>query len=254
MWNFPHCIGALDGKHVVMKAPSNSGSTYFNYKGTHSVVLMVLADAQYKIIYFDVGGKGRISDGGIFNACTLSKALQNDQLHVPEEQPLAGRNCKVPYVIVADDAFALKRYIMKPYPFKNQPAPNRVFNYRLSRARRVVENVFGIMASRFRVLRKPLELGPEKTIDVVSAICALHNWLMSKKESKKIYAPSETFDNEVDGQLISGSWRNELVLEGNCLPLHRNTQNCTEAKDIREEFKHFFVSPDGEVSWQYKYL
>lgn len=237
-----------------MKAPSNSGSTYFNYKGTHSVVLMVLSDANYKIIYFDVGGKGRISDGGIFNACTLSHALQNEQLNVPEEQPLPGRDLKVPYVIVADDAFALKRYIMKPYPFKNQPAPNRIFNYRLSRARRVVENVFGIMANRFRVLRKPLELGPEKTIDVVSAICALHNWLMSKKESKQKYAPNGTFDNEVEGQVVPGTWRNDPTLEGNCLPIQRSAQNSTEAKIIREELKNFFVSPDGEVSWQYKYI
>ncbi|XP_033150234.1 LOW QUALITY PROTEIN: uncharacterized protein LOC117134905 [Drosophila busckii] len=63
------CIGAFDGKHVVMEAP-NSGSSYFNYKDTHSVVLMVLAHENYKIIYFDVEGKGRISDDSFFITCT----------------------------------------------------------------------------------------------------------------------------------------------------------------------------------------
>ena len=92
---------------------------------------------------------------------------------------------------------------MKPYPFRNQPAANRVYNYHLSRARRVGENVFGIMTKRFRVLRKRLEFGPEKKIDV-SAICALHNWLMAKKESKPKNVPIGTVHDEVDGEV---SWQ-----------------------------------------------
>ena len=86
-WNFPNCIGALDGKHVIMKCPVNSGSFYFNYKGTFSIVLLALVDADYKFIYVDVGCNGRVSDGGMYRNSTLATALEENQVNIPEARP-----------------------------------------------------------------------------------------------------------------------------------------------------------------------
>lgn len=134
---------------------------------------MGVADANYKLIYVDVGCNGRISDGGVLNNCSLYDALESKHLPLPEPEALPQRSLPVPYIMVADDAFAMTSYILKPYGFRNQPAPNRIFNYRLSKARRIIENVFGIMSSKFKVLRKPMHLASHKVKVVTLAICAI---------------------------------------------------------------------------------
>lgn len=207
--DFPNCIGALDGKHIIMKTPANTGSEYFNYKGLFSTVLMALSDAKYKFSYIDVGQSGHNSDGGVFNYSTLPNALKNKTLNIAPNKRLPKTDKSMPFVIVADDAFAIKSYLMKPFTLKNLDCGQRIFNYRLSRARRIVENVFGIMSARFRVLRRPIEVNPDKAIIMVLAICALHNFLMSR-QSRSVYAMPSDFDREnSDGEIVPGSWRSE---------------------------------------------
>ncbi|XP_046862824.1 protein ANTAGONIST OF LIKE HETEROCHROMATIN PROTEIN 1-like [Xenia sp. Carnegie-2017] len=60
-WNYPNCIGAIDGKHIVMQPPASVGSYYYNYKHTHSIVLMAIAGPDYECIYADVRTNGRVS-------------------------------------------------------------------------------------------------------------------------------------------------------------------------------------------------
>jgi hypothetical protein len=135
LWNFPNCIGAIDGKHVNVQAPPNSGSKFFNYKHSFSVVLLALVDAHYKFTVVDIGSYGRKSDGGIFAHPKLGKYLET-HLGIPEDKQFPGTSCLTPHVIVGDEAFPLKTYLMRPCAGSQSKGDNEksIFNYRLSRA------------------------------------------------------------------------------------------------------------------------
>jgi len=141
LWNSPNCIGAIDGKHMKVQAPPNSGSKFFNYRHSFSVVLLAFIDARYKFTVVDDWSYGRNSDGGIFVYSKLGKCLETP-LGILEDKQLSGTSRLAPHVIVGDEPFPLETYLMRPYPGSPSKGDNEksIFNYQLSRARRVVEN------------------------------------------------------------------------------------------------------------------
>jgi hypothetical protein len=175
-------IGAIDGKHINIQCPINAGSTFFNYKGSHSVVLLALVDADYKFTAIDIGSYGRNSDDGVFSASEMGERFHNTTFNVPESAPLVENGEPQPYVVVGDEAFPLKTYMLRPYSRKTlgDNEPKKIFNYRLSRARRVVENAFGILAAHWRCFRRYLEVQPEFVDKIVLASCCLHNMRAGK--------------------------------------------------------------------------
>ena len=179
---FPNCIGAIDGKHIQIQAPANSGSLYFNYKKTFSTVLLALVDAQYNFIAVDVGSYGKNSDGGILAHSNLGEALENGTFRLPPDEPLPGTSVSAPYVIVGDEAFPLKRYLMRPFPGPQLTTDERSnFNYRLTIARRYVENAFGILSQKFRIFNRRIQSTPDHVDYIVMATCILHNFIRKRE-------------------------------------------------------------------------
>ncbi|CAN7945782.1 unnamed protein product, partial [Ixodes pacificus] len=212
-WNFPHCLGAMDGKHVVIECPGRTDSLNFNYKKTFSKLMLAICDAKYRIFRAIIGHHGSESDAGIFRRSDFLQAIAEGQRRLATASWLGSR--KVPYFFVGDEAFPLKTFVMRPFPRKSKKArakrPPRVFNYRLSRARRVVENSFGILAQRWRILRRPFAAKEETTDRIVAACVVLHNFLMKHSEvSERSYVPPGSVDwEDWEGELVKGQWRSE---------------------------------------------
>lgn len=127
--HFPHCVGAIDGKHIRIRKPNNCGSLYYNYKLYHSIVLMAVVDVNYRFRMIDVGSSGKNSDGGILEHSNFGKLLYGDKMDLPDSKPLDDTdNHHMPFVFVGDEAFRLSQHLMKPYPRRDLDIRKRRFN------------------------------------------------------------------------------------------------------------------------------
>ena len=247
-----HCLGAVDGKHIRIVQPRRSGSLYFNYKGYHSIVLLAIASADYEFLYVDIGAEGRASDGGTWRKCTFHDHLYggSNLLDIPHARHVPGMQQMIPYFLVGDDAFRMTPHLLKPFPGLRLSRKQEIFNYRLSRCRRVVENTFGILTTRFRIFTRAIEVSPEFVKDIVLACCVLHNFL--RKEGKQEYLPQAAVDHEqADGHIIPGQWRQDgLGLDSIQRDSARNVGQ--QAKNLRLALADYFLTPAGEIRWQYR--
>ncbi|XP_054763663.2 uncharacterized protein LOC129270291 [Lytechinus pictus] len=250
-WNFPHTCGALDGKHVSCKCPPNSGSLYYNYKGFYSVVLMALVDADYRFIWVDIGGMGSASDAQIYNASELRECVEDGSLGLPDPDPLPNDNQDGPYFFVGDDAFALRPNMMKPYSLRGMTQSERIFNYRLSQARRVVENAFGILSNRFQVLLTTMQQQPATVKLIVTACIILHNLMRTRYPGMQ----NQQLDRaeNLGHDYVPGAWRSCLNMQDTISVAGSNTSS-REGKRQRNLIKHWVNSEAGAVPWQDKMI
>lgn len=238
-WNFPHCVGAVDGKHII-RSPAKSGSLFFNYKGSFSIVMMALVDASYKFICVDIGSYGRQSDAGIYSNSILGQALMPpNSLKLPSDAPIVGAEHlgELPYVVVGDEAFPLQAHLMRPYPGRQCTEAHQAYNYRHSRARRIVECAFGILAARWRIFHTKIAVHPDKVNCIVQATTVLHSLLQSDTTSGST------------AELLEETQEAAGALEG---LRGLGTRGTKDAAAIRDTFCQYFH--ECPLPWQTEYI
>lgn len=239
-WNFPNCVGAIDGKHVQIKSPKNSGSLYFNYKEFYSIVMLAIVNADLKFVAIDVGSYGREGDAGIYLKSSFGRKIINNEFNIPSPQALPQTNTALPQVLLGDEAFALHENLMKPFPRRQSLSDQSkaVYNYRLSRARRTTENSFGILCAYFRIFFQLIIVAPETTDKLITCACILHNIL----REAKILAPHQA---ALDDPMP--------LPTKNVIDFAENNARARQAPlDIRDLFKHYFNGL-GAIEWQNRY-
>lgn len=158
--------------------------------------------------------------------------INKKQLNIPDDSLLPGTSVpNLPYVIVGDEAFGLSQHIMRPYAGKNITIKKRVFNYRLSRARRLIECSFGILSNKWRIFHRPLNVSENFAEDIIKACVILHNFVRIRDEN------TLTFEDTLSYQ---GFTNMNGILD--------NIAGKTPTS-IRDHFADYFMDV-GQVPWQ----
>lgn len=202
-----------------------------------------MCDADYNFTYINVGANGSNADSAIFKKSQLYARLEKETLGVPDPQELpiicaseanpSNVRPKLPFVIVGDEAFGLSSHVMRPYARDNLSCKQKIFSYRLSRARRYIECTFGMMSNKFRLFHRPINVKMDLAQIILKA-CLLHNFIRKR-----------------DGYRD----RDTLVINGfsGSLPRQQTERNIRQASNTRDLFAEYFMK-EGKLSWQDRYV
>lgn len=189
----------------------------------------------------DIGATGRQSDGGVWANSEMGRRMREGALDIPPAEPLIPGGPKIPYCLVGDEAFPLTKYPMRPYPRSGQlDLCRRIFNYRLSRARRIVECAFGILTSTFRIFGKNMSTKLDNTLEIIKASICLHNFILTHDPKRQLQLKSD---------------KEKLDCFENCLDTlpekYSIPEKGTPASVARENLAHFFLT-HGAVKFQWE--
>ena len=173
-WGFPQCVGAIDGTHIPILAPKDNPLDYFNRKGYHSLLMQALVSHDYTFLDVYIGWPGSVHDARVLTNSQIFHETEAGRLFPNITKSINGKD--IPLLVVGDPAYPLLPWLMKPYSDTGQLTDKqRRFNYRLSRARIVVECAFGRLKGRWRSLLKRNDMNIHFLPTYVAACCILHN-------------------------------------------------------------------------------
>ena len=173
-WGIPQCIGAIDGCHI--SAPVDNHTDYYNHKGWYSMILQGVVDANYCFTDIYVGWPGSVHDARVFAHSPIYKQITEQEL-LPGNRTMLMNSIEVPLYLIGDSAYPIQTWLMKPFPHNTQNLTNekKTYNYRLSRARIVVENAYGRLKARWRRLMKRNDMHIKHIPNIIATACILHN-------------------------------------------------------------------------------
>ena len=219
------------------------------------MVLLAICDARYHLTAIDVGQYGSNNHSGVLLNSKMGKNFEIDCFYVPAPEKTLDFLNEMSLFLFGDEIFPLKHWLMWQCAGKQLPHKTRkIFNYRLSRAPVIIENIFGILESfRWRIFQNPIGGTPKRIEKIVFVVVTLHNYLNQTDNPR--YTPAGFIDLEDStSEIIVGQWRKNITNNlQEILPV-RNSRYQGNALEVWETFAEYFISESGLVSWQWDYI
>ena len=225
-WGVPQCVGAVDGSHIPICGPKDNHTDYYNRKGYYSIILQGLVDHRYCFLDVYIGWPGSVHDARVFAHSSLYTKLTKGEL-LPQSKKITYNGVDIPLFILGDSAYPLETWLMKPFSQSIALTPQqKTYNYRISRARIVVENAYGRLKARWRRLLKRNDMHVNNIPIIIAAACVLHIC-------------------EIHGEAFNDGWLSDEVSGSNfpqpsTVTHHAVTGN--RAKQIRDTLVHYFIT------------
>ena len=211
MSGFPQIAGLIDGTHITILAPSDNKEDYFNRKHQYSVNLMGILDSKQMFLHASVGYPGSIHDSRVLQLSNIYNEIENGDLLSDPITQISGLNIRPQ--IIGDSAFPDRSWILKPYPDNNRTPTETGFNKKLCGTRVIVEQGFGLLKSRWRILFKKNEQQLSNVARTVTAAVVMHNFCLQN---------GDQFEEEIN---IDYDDNQENAVENNICDEARNVRN-----------------------------
>lgn len=171
------------------------------------------------------------------------KKFNSNSMNLPPPRKITPDGPELPLCLLGDEAFALTDFLMRPFPRRCVLGEDQlVYNYRHSRARRIIVCAFGMLVRRFQIFSRPMDLSPDVAIKMVQAGVCVHNFILNYER------PPDFKDKNVLKVISSCTYTEGCQRLDEC-----NDEESLTAISIRNKFMEYFIN-EGELSWQWERL
>ncbi|KAK9696185.1 DDE superfamily endonuclease [Popillia japonica] len=187
----PNVLGCIDGCHIRTKKPKINGDDFINRKGYPSILLQGVVDHRKMFLDISVGAPGSIHDARLLRQYKLFEEIETGR------QLLYNK-----YHLLGGSAYPVLNWLIPPYKDNGLlTEQQRLFNFKHSATRIVVEHGFGVLNGRFRRLREFQNDSLSFIVHSVVAAWVLHNICISRNiEDNNVIEYMEDLDNNVESE------------------------------------------------------
>lgn len=166
----PNILGAIDGTHVKVRAPRNDPEDYYSRYHQHDVVAQAVVDGTRRFMDIAAGYAGRMHDARILRCSSINEVLQ----YGFDGPAVTVNDIEILPYLIGDSAYPISNTLLKPYSDKTTDPKEKKFNKEFSKARVSVECAFGMMKSRFIIL-KGIQDSMKYVSMIIIACAVMHN-------------------------------------------------------------------------------